>query len=135
MRTVICATNQSPRAGGSGSTRLAQRLRALSEQLIGAQEGERKRIAVELHDSVGQSLSAVKYSWNAAWKCSATLSWGSSTVFQLAVKRIQETAESIPTSQPLRPRILDELGAASAAVLSQLCGYLSFAVCCRRGQG
>jgi signal transduction histidine kinase len=36
-------------------------LMALSEQLIRAQEGERKRIAVELHDSVGQSLSAVKY--------------------------------------------------------------------------
>ena len=32
-------------------------LMALSEQLIGAQEGERKRIAVELHDSVGQSLA------------------------------------------------------------------------------
>src|ERR1700688_3257996 len=36
-------------------------LALLSEQLIQAQEGERRRIAVELHDSVGQSLSTIKY--------------------------------------------------------------------------
>ena len=33
----------------------------LSQQLIQAQETERRRIAQELHDSVGQSLSAIKY--------------------------------------------------------------------------
>ncbi|TLZ34087.1 MAG: hypothetical protein E6K25_00590, partial [Gammaproteobacteria bacterium] len=36
-------------------------LAALSRQLITAQEMERKRIARELHDSVGQQLSAIKY--------------------------------------------------------------------------
>lgn len=36
-------------------------LRQLSIQLMRAQEIERKRIALELHDSVGQSLSAIKY--------------------------------------------------------------------------
>ena len=91
-------------------------LRALSEQLIGAQEGERKRIAVELHDSVGQSLSAVKYSLERGVEMLRSPKLGDpAAVFKLAVQRIQETAESIRhISTHLRPRILDELGAASA---------------------
>ena len=36
-------------------------LRALSSQLLVAQEEERKRVALELHDGIGQSLSAIKY--------------------------------------------------------------------------
>jgi signal transduction histidine kinase len=91
-------------------------LMALSEQLIGAQEGERKRIAVELHDSVGQSLSAVKYTLERGVELLRQPRRGDAgAVFQLAVRRIQEAAESIRSiSMNLRPRILDDLGAASA---------------------
>jgi len=91
-------------------------LQALSAQLIGAQEGERKRIAVELHDSVGQSLSAVKYTLERGVAMLRQPRRGEAgEVFELAVRRIQETAESIRAiSRNLRPRILDELGAASA---------------------
>jgi signal transduction histidine kinase len=89
---------------------------ALSEQLIGAQEGERKRIAVELHDSVGQSLSAVKYTLERGMQLLRQPRLGSpAAVFQLAVTRIQETAESIRAiSMNLRPKILDDLGVVSA---------------------
>ena len=92
-------------------------LMALSEQLIGAQEGERKRIAVELHDSVGQSLSAVKYTLERGVEMLRQPKLGDpAAVLKLAVQRIQETAESIRSiSTHLRPRILDDLGAASAA--------------------
>ena len=92
-------------------------LLALSEQLIGAQEGERKRIAVELHDSVGQSLSAVKYTLERGLEMLRRPETGDPVaVLQLAVRRIQETAESIRSiSTHLRPRILDDLGAVSAA--------------------
>lgn len=91
-------------------------LLALSEQLIGAQEGERKRIAVELHDSVGQSLSAVKYTLERGVELLRQPRRGDAgAVFQLAVRRIQEAAESIRSiSMNLRPRILDDLGVASA---------------------
>ena len=91
-------------------------LLALSEQLIGAQENERKRIAVELHDSVGQSLSAVKYTLERGVEMLRQPKRGDpGEVFQLAVQRIQETAESIRSiSTNLRPRILDDMGAASA---------------------
>ncbi|MBS0388250.1 MAG: sensor histidine kinase [Proteobacteria bacterium] len=89
---------------------------ALSEQLIGAQEGERKRIAVELHDSVGQSLSAVKYTLERGMELLRQPRLGNpADVFELAMRRIQETAESIRAiSMNLRPKILDDLGAASA---------------------
>ncbi len=90
-------------------------LRDLSAQLIGAQEGERKRIAVELHDSVGQSLSAVKYTLERGVTMLRQHRGDPGEVFELAVCRIQETAESIRAiARNLRPRILDELGVASA---------------------
>ena len=38
-----------------------QQLRALSSQLLNAQENERKRIAKELHDGIGQIMTAVKF--------------------------------------------------------------------------
>jgi signal transduction histidine kinase len=38
------------------------RLRALSSRLLTAQESERKRIALELHDGIGQMLTAIKFS-------------------------------------------------------------------------
>jgi PAS domain S-box-containing protein len=40
--------------------RYAERLQTLSRQLIEAQEAERRRIARDLHDQVGQSLTAIK---------------------------------------------------------------------------
>lgn len=91
-------------------------LSALSAQLIRAQEGERKRIAEELHDSVGQSLSAVKYTLERALELLRNPERGSAhSVLELAIQRIQATAESIRAiSVNLRPAILDDLGAASA---------------------
>jgi len=91
-------------------------LMALSEQLIGAQEGERKRIAVELHDSVGQSLSAVKYTIERGLELLRQPQLGdAAAAFKLAVRRIQESADSIRSiSINLRPKILDDLGAISA---------------------
>lgn len=91
-------------------------LMALSEQLIGAQEAERQRIAVELHDSIGQSLSAVKYTLERGIALLAQPHLGDpAAIFELAVRRIQESTESIRSiSMNLRPKILDDLGAASA---------------------
>ena len=91
-------------------------LALLSEQLIQAQEGERRRIALELHDSVGQSLSAIKYTLERAIIMLQRPDLGSpESVLALAVERIHETADGIRAiSMNLRPQMLDNLGAASA---------------------
>jgi signal transduction histidine kinase len=91
-------------------------LALLSEQLIQAQEGERRRIALELHDSVGQSLSAIKYTVERAIIMVQRPNLGSpESVLSLAVQRIHETADGIRAiSMNLRPQMLDNLGAASA---------------------
>jgi signal transduction histidine kinase len=91
-------------------------LALLSEQLIHAQEGERRRIALELHDSVGQSLSAIKYTLERAIIMVQRPNLGSpESVLALAVQRIHETADGIRAiSMNLRPHMLDNLGAASA---------------------
>ena len=105
------------REGAEVALRLSRNeLVALSEQLIRAQEGERKRIAIELHDSVGQSLSAVKYTLERGIEMlRQSRHEDVDSVFQLAVRRIQETAEGIRAiSMNLRPKVLDDLGAASA---------------------
>jgi signal transduction histidine kinase len=91
-------------------------LAVLSAQLIRAQEGERQRIAHELHDSVGQSLSAAKYTVERALELYRMPdAVGGMQVLELAIDRIQQTAESIRAiSTNLRPAILDDLGVASA---------------------
>jgi signal transduction histidine kinase len=91
-------------------------LALLSEQLIQAQEGERRRIALELHDSVGQSLSAIKYTLERALIMVQRGNLGSpESALTLAVQRIHETADGIRAiSMNLRPQMLDNLGAASA---------------------
>jgi signal transduction histidine kinase len=92
-------------------------LALLSEQLIQAQELERRRIALELHDSVGQSLSAIKYTLERAIIMVQRGNLGSpESPLALAVQQIHETADGIRRiSMNLRPPILDSLGAASAA--------------------
>jgi signal transduction histidine kinase len=92
-------------------------LALLSEQLIQAQEHERRRIALELHDSVGQSLSAIKYTLERAIIMVQRPSLGSpEAVLTSAVQRIHETADGIRAiSLNLRPPVLD-LGAASATL-------------------
>jgi signal transduction histidine kinase len=88
---------------------------AFSRQLIASQEAERKQIALEIHDELGQSLTALK----------VDLSWLAEKMPQNEVKlakRIEdmssltgsiiETVQKITTE--LRPGILDNLGLRAA---------------------
>lgn len=87
-------------------------LRFLSSRLLEAQEEERKRIARELHDSIGQSLAAVKFNVESLLQGEAIRD-SEELVKPLAclVPIIQgaiEEARRIYTG--LRPSILDDLG-------------------------
>jgi prepilin-type N-terminal cleavage/methylation domain-containing protein len=91
-------------------------LSMLSAQLMTAQENERKRIAQELHDSIGQSLSAIKYSLERAVEITHNDGPGATLeLLRTTIRRVQQTLESIRSiAMNLRPSLLDDLGAASA---------------------
>ncbi len=91
-------------------------LEGLSERLMSAQEEERKRIAQDLHDSVGQSLSAIKYSLERAQVLARRQeAKNAADVVESAVERVQRVMEEVRgISMNLRPAVLDDLGAASA---------------------
>jgi signal transduction histidine kinase/PAS domain-containing protein len=91
-------------------------LSLLSVQLMVTQENERKRIARELHDGIGQSLSAIKYSIERAIELAKHPRLGSSAkVMQLAVVHVQKTMDEVRSiSDNLHPPVLDDMGAASA---------------------
>lgn len=91
-------------------------LSMLSTQLMTAQENERKRIAQELHDSIGQSLSAIKYSLERAIEMThSEVPAATRELLRTTIRRVQQTLESIRSiAMNLRPSMLDDLGAVSA---------------------
>jgi signal transduction histidine kinase len=95
-------------------------LALLSQQLIQAQEKERRRIARELHDSVGQSLSAIKYSLERAAELQRLKHDDARPLLSRTIGRVRETIKDIRSiAMDLRPAMLDDLGVASA--LGWLC--------------
>lgn len=91
-------------------------LEVLSRQQIAAQEAERKRIARELHDSVGQQLSAIKYSLERIEPAQQTrIPEAQLQVVRRAISGMQDVLEELRSiAMNLRPAVLDDLGAASA---------------------
>jgi PAS domain S-box-containing protein len=87
----------------------AQRLQELSRRLLHVQEAERRVLAKELHDEVGQSLTAVKLNLHAMKKLvadkAATERLGDSLeIVELTISQIRDRALD------LRPSVLDDLG-------------------------
>jgi PAS domain S-box-containing protein len=98
-----------------------EELRLLSTQLLTAQETERGRIARELHDGIGQSLSAIKFRVEDALGQMAKGSTESSsrTLYNL-ITVIQGTVEEVRRiTMDLRPSTLDDLGI--LATIAWLC--------------
>ena len=91
-------------------------LAVLSGELMNAQEQERKRISRELHDSVGQSLNALKYGLERAAELERQgRRSGTLAALQKSIVTAQDTMNEIRSiSLDLRPSVLDDLGAASA---------------------
>jgi signal transduction histidine kinase len=81
----------------------------LLEQLISAQEEERKRLARELHDTVGQALSSIMVGVALLAKDQADAERKSRS---LEIQKLtQETLEQVrELSRELRPSALDDLG-------------------------
>jgi signal transduction histidine kinase len=92
-----------------------ERLRAVSEKLLVAQEEERRRLARELHDGVGQSLLAVKLHLQ---MMRASAQSGGALAMQELGKLIDSLAEALGELRQavtgLRPSFLDEMNLAEA---------------------
>jgi PAS domain S-box-containing protein len=93
----------------------AQRaLQTYSRRLVNAQEAEREIIARELHDDIGQSLTAISINLESIHRSGA--------VQESAVPRLRESIDVIDAalrrvrelSFELRPALLDDLGLAAA---------------------
>jgi PAS domain S-box-containing protein len=87
------------------------RLRLLSSQLLSVQEAERKRIAREIHDSIGQTLAAIKFGLESKL---SQMGAGApppgvsiENIISLAQSGIEESRR---IQMDLRPSILDDLG-------------------------
>ncbi len=95
-------------------------LRFLSSRLLSAQEEERKRIAHELHDSIGGSLGAVQYGLQHAGELARSGADLSEAVENL-ISMVQYTRdEARRIYANLRPSMLDELGVIPA--IGWFCG-------------
>ena len=94
--------------------RTNQSLRELSARLMQLQDDERRRLARELHDSVGQTLAALSMNLVAVGNDIERLMKTANTVSDSAAL-VQELSQEVRTiSHLLHPPLLDEAGLASA---------------------
>ena len=92
----------------------AQDLHSLTRKLVQAEEAERRRIARELHDRVGQSLSALNINLDIIAR-DDTLAPASRQRLQDSAALVDSTLQSIESVMAeLRPPLLDEYGLAAA---------------------
>ncbi|MBU1904915.1 MAG: response regulator [Proteobacteria bacterium] len=95
--------------------RSQKRLRQLSTYLIGVQENERKRIALELHDEVGQALSFLKLSIGSISKKLPKDQIELKNECEEISDYILQMVENVRRlSRDLSPRIVEDLGLSSA---------------------
>jgi PAS domain S-box-containing protein len=89
-----------------------KQLRYLSSQLLSAQENERKRIARELHDGIGQSLSAIKFGVENTFKqTEKETARPAVKSLEAVIPMIQASIEEVRRiGMDLRPSTLDDLG-------------------------
>ncbi len=97
------------------------RLRSLSSQLLSVQENERRRVARELHDGIGQMLTAIKFKVeNFLHEQGKTKARANAKSLEAIIPMLREGMEEARRIQTdLRPSVLDDLGILAA--LSWLC--------------
>jgi PAS domain S-box-containing protein len=101
-------------------TRLLEKVRAgrelqrtLSRRLLTAQEEERRRLAVELHDELGQVLTAVKIHLGSIERLSAATA--SPSHLKEAIASVDRAMQSVrDLALDLRPPVLDDFGLPAA---------------------
>ncbi|MFM0304587.1 PAS domain-containing protein [Paraburkholderia sediminicola] len=86
-----------------------ERLQALSHRLLDIQETERRVLARELHDEIGQVLTAVKLNLQSIERMATSASTAHSVADGIVI--VEQAIEQVRSlSLDLRPTILDDLG-------------------------
>ncbi len=88
-----------------------QALQLLSRKVLMAQEGERARLSRELHDELGQRLTALRL--ELGWLKKATPEWAPDAAVALAnsTELVEKAADELRAlCKGLRPTLLDDLG-------------------------
>lgn len=86
----------------------AERLQVLSRRLMEVQELERRNIARELHDEIGQVLTGLKFTLEMGTRLPAEKATGSLHKARALVNELMARARKL--SLDLRPAMLDDLG-------------------------
>ncbi len=86
-------------------------LHTLSRQVLEAQENERRRLARELHDEIGQALTALKFNLHAAQRQPETLRARLEDSLDITNHTLQQVRN---LSLDLRPSMLDDFGLTAA---------------------
>jgi signal transduction histidine kinase len=97
--------------------RLSERqLRVLSAKLLETQENERRAIAQELHDSIGASLTAIRYGLEEKLQRMGKGNPPSEGIsLEQIIRIVQDTTEEVHRiSSNLRPSVLDDMGLCAA---------------------
>ena len=90
-----------------------ERLAVLSRQLIAAQESERRRLALELHDQIGQALTGIKLNLKALQQQAKAQPVGRLVHDTIAV--VDQTLHQVRgLALDLRPSMLDDIGLVAA---------------------
>lgn len=110
--SVVIITDVSDRVKAEQALRESENeLRLLSAQVLTAQERERQRIASELHDGIGQTLSAIKFYVENTLALNDCPAQQDPSVWGSLIPKLQSAIEEVRRiSMDLRPSILDDLG-------------------------
>jgi PAS domain S-box-containing protein len=85
-----------------------ERLQVLSRRLVDVQEAERRHIARELHDEIGQTLTALKLTLEMSTRSPAELTRAPVDEAQALLHDLMARVDAL--SLDLRPALLDDLG-------------------------
>lgn len=111
LRSIIEASRSTNRLATSTTTRSSNR--HFLQQLLRAQEAERRRIARDLHDGIGQSLVSIMLALDSV-RDAPTIHLARrecEKLYQLTAEALEETRR---LARGLRPSVLDDLGLEAA---------------------